>query len=554
MKWLEIALTLISLLGFLWITETTSEPGSNRVLGMRSVVLGYLMLQVWSALSAWLDSRRVRVEVEPQAASESWLEIQGQPQFSPEKGVYADILVDGRTHHVVIQPNYWPYLPTVKQEREEASVYSSPMSSIKPGEEPGSLVCIQDQAGHVVGMGARVHCGSDSLLLTSFHVVQNGKLNDLYLAKYSVASKEGLRVPIDREWNVEYVSPTKDADIIAIRVPASVWSRLGVKAAKVGAVKGRLPVVAYGAESTQRVFSSTGFAYAREDSKKFAGSHSCSTKRGWSGTPLYYKDLVVGVHRRWEVIGEENSFTTLSPFHEQNESSEYEGDAWREVEGEEMEARDEVDDIHVYGRGRFKISGAEYAWESADDALALNKRLRESGTSWADMVEAEEDMWDQRLETIQPLNCQEAVSACSPPYSTCLESSTVNPSFCEQTECPSLRSEDRLSNLEKLVEAQFQSSAKMQEQFSLLSQVLIGLKEDLRQRREACSIKQEGSDPSPPPATSSAPAASSSRTTPESASASVSKEAAGIQRKSRGKSKKSRLANRSIETPAPASR
>jgi hypothetical protein len=139
-----------------------------------------------------------------------------------------------------------------------------------------------------------------------------------------------------------------------------------------------------------------------------------------------------------------------------------------------------------------------------------------------------------------PLNCQQAASKCSSPCVTCPESSGVTEKSSPQQACPSLTVEDRVSNLEKLLERVLTSSAETQSNISVISQTLVGLKEARKQKELVCSSKQADSAPQKPPTTSTARAENSSENTPGPSSEPASGGKLGTQKASKKRSKKSR--------------
>lgn len=540
------------------LESQTATKGMLVSLTGTSLILVYQLL---CALRAWLA---ICPEKEPQAPEDSWVDLCGSPRFDPAKGVYGEVLIDGKIHKVVIQPDYWHLLRSaINIDPNEAAVANSIVSSVTPGKEPGSLVCIQAADGKVLGMGARVHCGPNTVLVTAAHVLKAGRIADLYLAKYSTATKEGKRILMDPSWKLEYGSFHKEADVMAIQVPPQVWSRLGVTSTKVRRPAVKTPVVAFGGLSSGVLTSSQGFA---SPDGGFNLVHSCATEPGWSGTPLYAGSEIVGFHRRWEKIGSSNTAVNPSLFHSPAESGENAEKGSKEIDAEEWENREGTPDgIRIAGRGKFLVMGDEFSYEQ-EDPLAFDKYKKSKGqATWASMLDEDID-WDARMETAGtsgyyvgaplntglPLNCQEAVSACSPPSSKCPESSGAVESSSAPQECPSLTVENRVSNLEKLLERVLINSAEMQSSNSVILQTLVGLKEDRKLKGQVSCSKQEGSDQQKPPETSKARAELSKESTPGPSSAAASGGNLGTKKASKRKSKKSRTVT-SSGTPAQGS-
>lgn len=530
--------SMVVQISLVWLLS--QDPESRMaVKGLLASLMGTVLILAWRqlcALRAWLATC---LEKEPEAPEDSWVDLCGPPRFDPTKGVYGEVLIDGKQHRVVIQPDFWPLLrSTINIDRNEAAVANSVVSPVKPGKEPGSLVCIQAKDGKVLGMGARVHCGPSTVLLTVAHVLKQGKIADLYLAKYSASSGEGKRVLMDPTWAIEYGSLEKETDVAAVQVPASVWSRLGVTTSRVRKPTVKVPVLAYGGLSSGVLTSSQGFA---SPEGVMSVVHSCTTQPGWSGTPLYAGSDIVGIHRRWDKIGSQNMGTNVSIFHTNCESSENGEQGAQEIDDEEWTNREGTPaDVYVAGRGRFKTMGSEYSRHD-EHPLAFAKYKKEKGEmTWADMVD--EDLeWDIRNETsMVPLNCPQAASECSSPYAKCQESSGLTEKSSPPRACPSLTVEDRVSNLEKLLERVLTSSAETQSNISVISQTLVGLKEDRKQKELASCSKQADSVPQKPPSTSKARAGNSKENTPDQPKEVASGEKFGTPLASKRKSKKSR--------------
>nr|UHS71651.1 MAG: polyprotein P2a [Sobemovirus sp.] len=547
---LGLAATLVIQASLLWLL--LQDPSAKMaVRGLSSAMMGTALILGWQllcVLRVWLATY---LEKEPEAPEDFWVDLNGPPKFDPTRGVYGEAMIDGKVHRIVIQPDYWPLLKSpIKIDSNEAAVANSVVSKVAPGKEPGSLVCIQAKDGKTLGMASRVHCGSQTVLITSAHVLKAGRIADIYLAKYSAASKEGKRLLMDPTWPAEYVSCDKEVDIVAIQVPARYWSLLGVTAAKVKAPSVKTPVLAFGGTSSSGLFSSQGFA---SPNGGFSIIHSCATQPGWSGTPLYTGSDIVGVHRRWNDIGVSNIATNLIPFHSPCESSENGERGAHAIDEEEWESRDGVpNDVMIAGRGRFKTLEDEYSYRD-EHPLAYERLKKSKGqVTWFDMMDEEMD-WDIRAETITeveiPLNCQEAVSACSPPSSQCQESSGAVEKSSAPPECPSLTVENRMLNLEKLLEHQLTNSASLQNQIFTLSQTLAGLLGVRKQNELVFFSKPDDSAQQKNQTTSTERAESSKGNTPDQNSEPASGETLGKPKASKRKSKKS-LKGTSSGTPA----
>ncbi|UXD79163.1 polyprotein P2ab, partial [Xufa yellow dwarf virus] len=341
-----------------------------------------------------LKRRRIVLEEAPRPSPDSWIEPITGPRFDPSYGVFAPVNVDGRIYNVILQPDYWPILnPAISRDVKECAIPASPIGSVGVGKEPQSLVFLQDTLGRSIGVGCRVQCGKSSVLLTAWHVLDAAKLSDIYLAKCNRRTGTPFRVKFERDWPVEYECAHEDIDISAVQVPDSVWSKLGVTAAKVGMPRANAPVTCFGGLCHEPA-SSVG-RYAPEG---LSGEHSCSTRSGWSGTPLYSAGKVVGVHIEWHKIGASNRATAVWPFHLQKESWSGDSDSGSEISDEEMDARSDVRSYVVKGRGRFRTAGREFSrtadyapfdYEAADKAVVQRVKDFASREKW--LNEEDED-------------------------------------------------------------------------------------------------------------------------------------------------------------------
>ena len=316
-----------------------------------------LWRQLLNGLSAWLKRQRVTLEVAPNPSQDLWIEPTAGPRFDPSHGVYAPICIDGATFNVILQPDYWHLLnPAISREVKECAIPMHPIGDVVVGKEPPSLVYLQDLTGRTVGMGCRATCGGNTVLLTAWHVLDGARLSDLYLAKANRKTGEAYRVKFDFSWPAEYECSDEAIDLAAVLVPDAVWAKLGVSAARVVKPLANSPVTAFGGEC-KHPKSSVG----RFVPTGLRGIHSCSTRTGWSGTPLYSQGCVVGVHVEWDKVGTSNRATVAYPFHTRQESwgGEYESGA--EISDEEMDSRSDVHEYDVKGRGRFRSSGKEYS-------------------------------------------------------------------------------------------------------------------------------------------------------------------------------------------------
>jgi hypothetical protein len=226
--------------------------------------------------------------------------------------------------------------------------------------------------------------------------------------------------------------------------------------------------------------------------------HDSSTVAGWSGSPLYYKGAIIGLHRGFHVVGESNNATIMETLLSTAESPMEDGGI-REIDVVEAEFRSDFVDYEIGGRGTISVGESEF--------VRKKSTWVPNGPRWADLAEEEDAEYFDSMETVfdeVPLNGLQAVSECSPPY-TGLEG-TVGQIPCESLvpECPSLLLGDRVCVLEKLVEQLTLSTSRLLEIASQNSEILAGLNAE-RTRNSIHSYSKPldlEKQPSPPPLTS----------------------------------------------------
>lgn len=524
-----------------------------------------LMLQF-----AWLSWPRVYLEPEP-VKTELWGELLGDPEFDPAKGIVASVLYGTETIKVVVQPKWWKYFSSdVLRSEKEGACIGSPVSLIEPGKEPNYLVVIQDENGFTRGMASRVQIGRNDVMLTAFHVIDTAE--KLYMAKFSNNEKVGRRVEIDfQNWKLDFASKDARIDVASIFVPQKVWSSLGVKSAKVKIPTAeRKPVQVFGADSSSAFKSSVGLGTFVSE---FTGEHSATTTKGWSGSPVISNGCVIGVHRGVDLDKvNSNKFTIIhQSFFPPGLETMYDYGHIRELDEEQFETREtEFSEAYLDGRGKIFFSESEFY-------LDVSKRPRyvPKGRDWREAeFEEEDDFFEdkdflksvkrdfgaeagepgsprdqlnsytsfsrEQIAKLSDLNYQRAEKVQFSPPSIPSEA-TPSPAVesLVQPGCPSLTLENRVSNLEKLLEPLLVSVQSLQEIASLNSKILTGLNvEALQNSTRSCS-KPPVLKPPPNPTTSGKQSGNSSKSTPELPKETASKET-GIQKPSEPKSKRSR--------------
>lgn len=453
---------------------------------------------LWIGLYAWLKWQWTKVQViEEVDRPITYGTLIGDPEFDPTLGIVGHVEYKGETFPLLLQPKWWPYLGDSKvsqKNQDEGAIKNSFTSLVPSGKEPGSLVCITNEAGTVVGMGARVKANGEDFLLTANHVV-SGFAGSLYI------TKNGLRAEFDYT-KVVIGCEKSPFDFALIDVAPMVWSKLGVSQSPLKSMaKLSIPVVCYGGKKSTQLCSSMGVAI-RNPKRGCLLAHTCTTTSGWSGTPLYSNGTVVGVHTGTEDYGVQNRATDVSPFVALGDETDWGNVPFNLMSEEELQSLsgDDYDDIEVKGRGKFKVSATGFA-----------------RSSWADRVDDDDDddsLFDERnlsawkkkfyRETARDdpvgnvcgskveenLNCSRAEEAkLSPPSCPLATMTGLLEIESPKGECPSLSVEDRLSNLEKLVEQLLHSVSSMQLGLSQSLRSTPGPKEEAPQKEDLSSSK-----------------------------------------------------------------
>lgn len=472
-------LNILLLITFYLPLKLQTNLGEIYLLKLQTITA--LLLIGLYALHSWRE--RVMVSPEPEVVRK-YGRLIGEPRLDPTAGIISTaILADGKTCEILLQPKWWEFLGSsnINKNPQETTMVESPVGSVPVGKEPGSLVCLQNEEGKVVGMASRVKTGSGSVLLTAFHVLTEHR--EVYICKNKA------RVRMEPTWETEAWNASPEVDFIAIRVPVKVWSVLGVSSSPTKSLRGCVPVTCYGASSSSSFTSSSGTATYE---KGFNIIHKASTLVGWSGSPLYCKGFVVGLHRSFRVPGVSNNATTIHVVLSTSESPLEDGGI-REIDMEEGEFRTDFVEYTIGGRGTYAVGESEFYRKS--------DWVPKSGVYWADIVDEEDQEFFDSMETWRSdenLNEMRAVSACLPPYPVSVATSGVNQSPSGLTECPSLELDSRVCVLEKLVEQLTQSSSQMLELLSQNSRTLAGLSaEQLRSTTPSCSKQVGSNQPAP---------------------------------------------------------
>lgn len=557
-----------------------------------TMCLTVLALSVLFVLRTW---RRwnVRVQDVP-VLSDDYAEITSVT-LDPTRGLVANTVFKGEVIKTIINPQYWHLLPSCalsNREGLESAVLDNLLTTVKPEGEPASLVILMNEKV-VVGMGSRVKYHGKSYLLTANHV-WNGNSPQMYVCK------RGKRVEIDLDAKIAFGCFNERVDFVMVEIPDAVWTSLGVKAALLIPMEKRSTVTIYGCDG-----ASTSLLCASSRADKGVLSHDiehgCTTTSGWSGSPLYSKGCVVGIHAGQLKLGSKNRGVNIAILL-QNPTLEtvFSEITNTLIDAEEASTRDyDFLEVDIIGRGRVAIGRGEYYIPRFEDSFVSmreqnadrqslsmaeyeRKYLSNSALGPWGLLEsnhpppsvsthteldaagkreegdcaepAEEVEFFDSLETIPShLNCERAdgVRSCPPSLISDLMNGTTAKDS-RKRECRSTSLEDRVSNLEKLVEKLLAEQSRRQLQPSPNLKSMVGLTEDRKQKCIPSSSKPVVSKERRPRKDSKKPALDLPRDIPVASPSPVCEAATGSNAKSRRQRRRSVKAT-STTKPLPVS-
>lgn len=375
-------------------------------------------------------------------------------RLDPAQGLVMDVLDNNRIVPTLVSPNYWQFLPSSALSRSdglESAVLGSILTSVKPKSEPASLVALSN-GKVIVGFGSRVKYLGKTYLLTANHV-WNGNSEKMFLAKHGVQTEVSLEAPI------AFGCLHRMVDFVLVEVPDKIWARLEVKASPLSIMQKQSMVTVYGGTDTLSLTCSSGRANKGEFSHDIV--HTCTTTTGWSGSPLYYKGAVVGIHCGAKEFGFANRGVNVGILLSSGLETVY-SEITNTLIGEE-EARDRDYDfleVDIIGRGRVGIGKGEYYTPAINDhsrtipeILSWENSMRAAGKPLWSELESNDIFYDS-LETLSGhLNCQRAEAPRRSLPSSLLESmigSEETSSHKEVCHCTELVA--RVSSLEKVIE------------------------------------------------------------------------------------------------------
>ncbi|QEM20964.1 ORF2a [Physalis rugose mosaic virus] len=489
---IEITVMSLALLQVPWTfalaAVTQNQAWSWTCLAMCMIVLECVLRPLRYSVSY------LRIKVSPEPSAEEMCVLTGLPQFDPLNGIFGVGVYKGKEVKVLVQPNWWPLLPSPAINRgdgKECAIGGSNFSQVAAGAEPRSLVTLYTKSDIQVGFGSRVSWNGEEYLLTAYHVWEG--LKDGFKL-----SKNGLMVPGDGA-KLHIGCRHKTLDFALVAMPPASWSKLGVGKSQLRSFKGSNAYIkVFGGKSSTTLVSSSGNATRLSTPVSIA--HSASTAPGWSGSPLYQDGIVVGIHTGYIHYGVSNEAVDVAGFLETINAKEtaYADVGMREIEVDEMLTRTgQFFEFEL--EGDLPLRGYMTGHE-----IAIARQARDfkgkHGVSWADMVEEDEELEYKEcstefLDSTRPLNCQRAAPFSELPFENLRPSSGQSQKSSPQPACPSTEWVGRIVSLERgLSELQ----ASMSSQLFLISQKLSSLggpQEDLSQKETPSCCRPQNSEP-----------------------------------------------------------
>lgn len=161
-------------------------------------------------------------------------------------------------------------------------------SRLSPQVLPKSVITIHNQEGVKIGMGCVVKVpGKVGLvMLTALHVLKASP-NKINISKGAKMCEVAIE-------NKSIYALSKKLDMIALCLNPNIWSVLSVSAAKIGPEISGAAITLHG--FNEEAAPSVSYGYMTKGLRAFQVNHTASTLPGWSGTPIFSADKVVGVH------------------------------------------------------------------------------------------------------------------------------------------------------------------------------------------------------------------------------------------------------------------
>lgn len=251
------------------------------------VILGSFLLVLYLTYKTLLRVKqylKYNSEVRPlQPRIQSHIDITPGVIKSDVNGLYSEIFIGSQQYRLRLETSVSQILLATKQVQPEKEMAISTSRFNEQSILPSGVVALAKE-GTIIGMGSRVVVANESYILTALH------LNKALLSGDVSVCSSTMQWELNDECSIVKI---KDADLLLIKIPTAVWSRLGVKSLAWAEANIGTTVKAYGYTAEQLVFSSGSLI---KGPNLIMLKHTASTLPGWSGTPILNNGKVVAVH------------------------------------------------------------------------------------------------------------------------------------------------------------------------------------------------------------------------------------------------------------------
>jgi hypothetical protein len=235
-----------------------------------------------------------------------------------EKGPYLDLRIEGKVLRV--RCDNMELLPLLdipskqfagRESRIQMEKAIAGKSLMKVEKFPGGIVVLRWKAC-IIGMGCRVTIGSETVLLTAMHVIDELQKDPLD----SFIANGDIMLPMFEENSppMGIAKWSDDLDFCMVKVPDAMWSILGVRALKVNRTESsaHYPARLYGFDDLGRPAMGEG---TLRWGAGFTVAYSAPTRHAFSGTPVLVENTVFGVHIGGGQDGDESNYgVQIAPF------------------------------------------------------------------------------------------------------------------------------------------------------------------------------------------------------------------------------------------------
>nr|UUJ35547.1 polyprotein [Rice yellow mottle virus] len=359
-----------------------------------AIIANWIVLSAHESFSRFVEG----VEIEPMSTLR-YGKVQSAPRFDPSRGYVVDVSYNGHVIPVILDFTTTTALSVPQRVNPGVSMEASrgglPPTSVKLEDVPPSVVVLYHDSVRL-GLGTRVRTptGRD-LLMTNHHIAA---LEPNGIAYKGHLKKVALDAPV-------IACDHPHIDCAFYEVPPKIWSLLGVKSASLKPLVKQTAVSLFGGSSSTDFSSCVGIAQIGDN--PFLIRHQSTTCSGWSGSPLYHKGCVVGLH-----IGAADGFNVASNvawyFHTFKKEVVVESPF--EIYGKFREANSEEYDEslkHGVEYAEYDFSGdtiraSSNTWVRERERYHAEERRKSGQPSWADRF-GDDSGEDVDIETSHPV-------------------------------------------------------------------------------------------------------------------------------------------------------